>query len=98
MALDVGEVDISFRNLQLSYQGSERQAPNNLQLALSFSRVIEVHQLDGSHPAHWTAEERLKDVVSRFHVTSGLTARHRIDEDKFRALLNLIQGTCPESR
>lgn len=98
VALDVGEVAMSFRNLQLSYQGSERQAPNNLQLALRFSRVIEVHQLDGSHPAHWTAEERLKDVVSKFHITSGLTARHRIDEDKFRALLNLIQGTCPESR
>eukprot|EP00435_Cladocopium_sp_Y103_P029455 s2934_g7.t1 len=98
VALDVGEVAMSYRNLQLSYQGSERQAPNNLQLALRFSRVIEVHHLDGTHPAHWSAEERLRDVVSKFHVSAGLTARHRIDDDKFRSLLNLIQGSCPEAR
>lgn len=98
VTLDADEINMSFRNLQLSYQGSERQPPNNLQLALRFSRVIELKQSTGEHPSQWSAEERLKDAVSTFHLTSGVTARHRIDPDKFKSLLNLIQGTCPEAR
>ena len=98
VTLSAGEIDMSFRNLKLSYQGSERQPPNNLQIALRFSRAIEVNQKDGTHPPQWSTEERLREVVNRFHVTTGLTARHRVDDDKFKSILNLIQGTCSQSR
>ena len=98
MTLGAGEIDMSFRNLKLSYQGSERQPPNNLQIALRFSRAIELNQKDGTHPQQWSTEDRLRDVVNRFHVSTGLTARHRVDEEKFKSILNLIQGTCSESR
>eukprot|EP00435_Cladocopium_sp_Y103_P004363 s5416_g1.t1 len=98
VTLHASEVDMSYRNLQLSYQGAERQAPNNLSLALRFSRIIQIKQEAGEHPAGWTTDERLRDVVNQFHITSGLTAKHRLDEDRIRSIHNLIAGTCAASR
>lgn len=98
MSFNTDELSMSFRNLALSYRGSERQAPSTLQLALRFSRAVEIHQQNGTHPSGWTLEERLRDVVDRFHLASGVTAKHRIDEEKMRALLNLISGTHEGAR
>lgn len=89
---------MSYRNLTLSCQGSERQAPNNLQLALRFSRIIQIKQSSGEHPKEWGLEEGLRAVVSEYHMSPGLISKHRIDDDKFRSLMNIIGGTCPEAR
>ena len=98
MTLDADELSRTFRNLSLSYRGSERQPPNNLQLALRFSRAIELHQESGKHPQGWCLEERLAAVVTDFHDCSGLTAKHRIDPDRQKSIFNLISGTCPKAR
>lgn len=97
--MDADELSRTFRNLSLSYRGSERQPPNNLQLALRFSRAIELHQESGKHPQGWCLEERLAAVVTDFHDCSGLTAKHRIDPDRQKSIFNLISGgTCPKAR
>ena len=92
------ELSMSYRNLALSYRGSERQAPSTLQLALRFSRAVEIHQQNQTHPASWSLEERLRDIVDKFHVTSGVTAKHRIDDEKMKALINIISGTHEGAR
>ena len=104
-SLDASEVTLNpdemwrtFRNLSLSYRGSERQAPNNLQLALRFSRALEIHQQQGTHPSSWGLEDRLKAVCKDFHENCGLTQKHRIDDDKFKSLVNLISGTTCATR
>eukprot|EP00435_Cladocopium_sp_Y103_P054926 s114_g18.t1 len=63
MAFNMDETDRSFRNLTLSYRGAERQAPNTLQLALRFSKVMELRQDAGRHFPTMTVDERLKDCV-----------------------------------
>lgn len=83
----------SYRNLSLSFRGSERQAPNLLQLALRFSRIMEQKANDGLHLPSATTEERLKDVLQEFHSSPGMTAKHRLDDEKCRSVLNLIAGT-----
>ena len=98
VTLNADEMCRAFRNLALSYRGSERQPPNNLQLALRFSRAVEIKEQQREHPKEWGVEERLRDVVREFHVSSGLTQRHMIDEDKFKSIMNLIAGTTAASR
>ena len=88
----------SFRNITLSYRGSERQAPSSLQLALRMSHVMELRQQDGQHPVGWTCEERLKAVVAEFHSQPGLNAKHFIDDDRFRTIYHLISGTSEAAR
>ncbi len=84
----------NFRNLTLSYRGSERQAPNTLQLALRFSKVMELRSADGSHGPNMSTEDRLREVVSSFNQTAGLQAKHRMDEDRYKAVYNIIAGSC----
>lgn len=96
--MNVDEATSNFRNLSLSYRGSERQAPNSLQLALRFCRVMEIRQAEGAHPADWGCEQRLRAVVDEFHMSAALPQRHRVDEDRFKSLANLIQGTSSASR
>lgn len=92
------EASQNFRNLCLSYRGAERQAPNTLQLALRMSRVMEIRQGEGKHPPHWGMDDRLRDVVQEFHTSSGVTARNQIDEERFKALANIISGTSAGAR
>ncbi|CAK9104214.1 Uncharacterized protein SCF082_LOCUS48644 [Durusdinium trenchii] len=73
-----------------------RQPPNVLQLALRFSRVMELDE--GSHPPGTSTEERLMAVVHQFHDSEGLSQRHRMDEDKLRSVYNLIAGSSNEAR
>ena len=98
VTLNPDEMWRTFRNLSLSYRASERQAPNNLQLALRFSRALEIHQQQGTHPSSWGLEERLKAVCKDFQENCGLTQKHRIDDDKFKGLVNLISGTTSATR
>ena len=102
VAFNMGAADRSFRNISLSFRGSERQPPSALQLALRFSRVLEQAEAEGRHHADMTTEQRLQDVVADFNQTPGLHAKHRIEEDRFKAVLNLLSGTseagiCQES-
>lgn len=83
----------SFRNLTLSYRGSERQAPNCLGLALRFSRIMECRDAEGRHAPGSSTEERLKDIIMEFHQSPGLAAKHRLDEEKTRTVLHMICGT-----
>ena len=96
--MNIDEATSNFRNLSLSYRGSERQPPNTLQLALRLSRVMEIRQAEGGHPADWSCEQRLRAVVDEFHMSAALPQRHRVDEDRFKSLVNLILGTSSASR
>eukprot|EP00435_Cladocopium_sp_Y103_P038406 s2591_g10.t1 len=87
-----------FKNLQLSYRGSERQAPSILTLALMFSRAMGEAAEAGRHNADWNTEQRLRAIVASFHATEGTIAKWHICEDKFRAIHNLLVGTSPGSR
>ena len=59
---------------------------------------MEQRAQDGIHLASASTEERLRDVVNSFHSSHGLAAKHRLDEEKFRSVLNVISGTCADSR
>lgn len=87
----------NYRNLTLSFRGAERQAPNCLQLALRFSRIMEQRSNEGLTLPSATTEEVLRQVVNDFHMSPGLSAKHRLDEEKQRSVLNMISGTCPDS-
>ena len=87
----------SYRNLTLSYRGSERQSPNCLQLALRFSRIMEQRAQQGLVLASASTEERLREVVASFHNAPGLAAKHRLDDEKHRSVLNMICGTCADA-
>ena len=94
MSFNMDEAQRSYRNLTLSYRGSERQPPNNLQLALRFSRVMEVRADEGLVVPTASTMERLRSVIAEFHA-SGLNPRHQLDDNKVQAIYNLIAGTCP---
>ena len=94
----MGATDRSFRNITLSFRGSERQAPSTLQLALRFSRVLEIYEHDGRHHADMTTEQRLQDVVTEFNQSSGLQAKHRIEGDRLGAVYNLLTGATDVPR
>ena len=93
----MGATHRSFRNITLSFRGAERQAPSAIQLALRFSRVLEIYEQEGKHHAEMSTEQRLQDAVSEFNQSPGLQAKHRIEEDRFRAVLNLLSGTSEVS-
>ena len=80
----------SFRNLSLSFRGSERQPPSVLQMALRFSKVMD----RGSASMSGNTETRLKKVVATFNQSKGLNPKHMLDTEKERTILNLIVGTC----
>lgn len=84
----------SFRNLTLSYRGSERQPPNTLQLALRFSVVMEERANNGEHHSGMSTEDRLRDVIYSFHMSPGLQAKHRLDDEKIKSVYNIVAGTC----
>ena len=87
----------SFRNMSLSFRGTERQPPSVLQMALRFSVVIDRQASSVSG----NTEARLKKVVQQFNESPGLHVKHQIDAEKERTILNLIVGTskvpgCPK--
>lgn len=84
----------SFRNLSLSYRGSERQAPNCLGLALRFSKIMQAKEAEFAPGT--STHERLAAVISEFHSTPGLTQKHKLDDDKQRTVYNMIAGTSPD--
>ena len=97
MQFGMDPTERSFRNLVVSYRSAERQAPNCLQLALRFSRLMEVAEAEGRHSKTWTTEERLRSIISDFHGCQGLANKNHLDEDKTKSILNLISGSCPDS-
>ena len=97
MNLNMDYAAKSYRNLSLSYRGSERQAPNCLQLALRFSRIMESHDGAGRHPPGTTTEDRVRAVIADFHACPDLTAKHRLDEEKTKSVINMISGTCADT-
>lgn len=97
VAFDLLEVERSFKNISLSFRGSERQPPSSLQLALRFSKLIETKAREGEHPQDWTTEQRLQSIVQEFNESSGLQAKHRIEDERYKAVLNLLSGSCEES-
>eukprot|EP00438_Fugacium_kawagutii_P012420 Skav215474 [mRNA] locus=scaffold1089:880060:886109:- [translate_table: standard] len=92
--LNVDAISGGFVNMMLSYRGSERQAPNVLQMSLRFSAAMDARALQGVHGKDLVPEERLRKVVAEFHETSGMLQRWHLDEDRFVSVLNLITGTC----
>ena len=54
---------------------------------------MEIREADGRHLPSMTAEERLREIVEEFNSSAGLQAKHKMDEDRFRAMLNIIGGT-----
>lgn len=83
----------TFRNLSLSFRGSERQAPSVLNMALRFSAVMDQQAKDGMSG---TTESRLKRVLTEFNSSPGLHVKHQLDTDKERAIFNLICGTSKD--
>ncbi|CAK9013014.1 Uncharacterized protein SCF082_LOCUS11746 [Durusdinium trenchii] len=98
VTLNMDNARVNFRNISLSYRGSERQPPSSLQLALRMSAVMEQRQSEGRHPADWSVEQRLRSVVDELHDQGGLASKHWVDEERFRSLHNLISGTTVEAR
>lgn len=87
-----------YKNLQLSYRGAERQAPSILSLGLMFSKVIADCAASGKHDQSWNTEKRLRAVIAEFNNQDGMLAKWQVQEDKERAILNLLQGTTAEAR
>lgn len=80
----------TYRNLSLSFRGSDRQAPNILQLALRFSKVIERSGASSSG----NTDARLRKAVQAFNSSPGLHVKHQIPDEKERAIYNMIAGSC----
>jgi hypothetical protein len=98
VSVDQNRVEQCFENLVLSYRGSERQPPHVLSLALTFSRVMQDYAQEGRHPASWNTEERLANVVQNFNSQDSVLSRWAIDEDRQKAILNLLIGTSEHAR
>ena len=98
MVLDKDEASKSYLNLQLSFRGSERQAPSVLTLAVTFSHVMESKSKSGAHGPDLNTEARLDLVLAEFNSMPGMVSRWRIDDDKRKACLNLIVGTSARAR
>ena len=90
IAMGMSKDEQSFRNLSLSFRGSERQPPTVLQMALRFSKVMERQ----SSAMSGNTEARLRKVVTLFNQSKGLNVKHMLDQEKERTILNLICGTC----
>lgn len=80
----------SFRNISLSFRGSERQPPNVLQLGLRFSAIME--RAGGTTSG--STESRLKKVIQSFNSSPGLNVKHQLGDEKEKAILHLICGSC----
>ena len=96
--VDATPTAICFKNIQLSYRGSERQAPSALTLALMLSRVMGEYAKNGKHDHAMTTEQRLKSVICALHACDGFLSRWQLDDDKQKAVLHLVVGTSPGSR
>lgn len=90
IALSMSADEQTYRNLSLSFRGSERQAPNILQLALRFSKVIERSGASSSG----NTDARLRKAVQAFNSSPGLHVKHQIPDEKERAIYNMIAGSC----
>ena len=89
VALDMTEINQHFRSMSLSFRGAERQPPTLLQMALRFSRVMELQEMTVSG----NTETRLKAAIDSFNSCGSLNVRHQLDDDKRKSLLNLLVGT-----
>ena len=79
-------VQQSYRNLGLSFRGSERQAAGLFTMALRFSKVMERQPA-----ASQTMEARLKEVVTAFNASGSVAPKHQVHKDA--VILNIIVGT-----
>ena len=98
MSIDQSLAARSYQNICLSYRGSERQPPSTLALALMFSSIMSEKSQTGVHDKSMTTEARLKSVVWEYHDQPGVLSKYRIDQDKEKAILNLLQGTTATTR
>lgn len=87
-----------YKNIQLSYRGSERQPPSVSQLALHFSKVMSEHAESGKHDPSWTTTQRLKAAIHGFHQSEGTLSKWQIDDDKEKSITNLLVGSTPAAR
>ncbi|CAK9010862.1 Uncharacterized protein SCF082_LOCUS10854 [Durusdinium trenchii] len=82
---DMDQTSRSFRNMTLSFRGSERQSPNTLQLSLRFSKLMEIREADGRHLPSMTAEERLREIVEEFNSSASRNIiRSHVDHHKWK--------------
>ena len=56
MTLDMDSVARSYRNMTLSFRGAERQAPNTLQVALRFAKIMDDYASNGTHHLSMTVD------------------------------------------
>ena len=54
---------------------------------------MEERNNSGAHHASMSAEDRVRDVVASFNNSPGLQAKHRLDDEKLKAVYNLVCGT-----
>lgn len=96
--LNVDAVACSFLNMVLSLRGSERQAPNILQMALRFSAIMEIRANEGVHAKDLNTEQRLRKVIAEHQETPGFLQKWALDDDRVQAILNIIIGTSQQTR
>ena len=96
--LNVDAVAGSFLNMVLSLRGSERQAPNVLQIALRSSAIMEIRANEGVHAKDLNTEQRLRKVIAEYQETPGFLQKWALDDDKVQAILNIIIGTSQQTR
>lgn len=89
----MSEIKQNFRNMALSFRGMERQPPTILQMALRFSRVMELQ----ATTVTGSTEARLEAAIEQFNKGSDLNVKHSLDDDKKRSILNILTGTTKES-
>ena len=98
LSVDKTPTSMSLMNITLSYRGAERQAPSVLSLALRFSSIMSAKSAEGLHDKGMNTEQRLRAVVEELHSSEGFLSRWHLDNDKFRAINNILVGTSPEAR
>ena len=59
--------------------------------------MLEKNQ-SGVHDKGMITEARLKSVIMEYHDQPGVLSKYRIDQDKEKAILNLLQGTTSTTR
>ena len=85
----MSEINQHFRSMSLSFRGAERQPPTILQMALRFSRIMDLQE----STVTGNTEVRLKAAIDSFNNSAHLNVRHQLDDDKRRSLLNILVGT-----
>ena len=98
LMLNQSDTERAYMNLSLSFRGAERQAPSVLTLALQFSHVMDVKAKDGSHPPDFNTEKRLRSIISEFNHSDGMLSKWMVDEDRVKAIHNLLVGTTADAR